>query len=67
MYMYTYIYIYKYKYICSYIYILIYYTEHTLHLSISDSSYTVLYLDPIYTGIFKMIIGVLTTCHTQHT
>ena len=21
----------------------------------------------IYTGLFKMIVGVLTTCHTQHT
>ena len=20
-----------------------------------------------YTGLFKMIVGVLTTCHTQHT
>jgi len=22
---------------------------------------------PIYTGLFKMIVGVLTTCHTNYT
>jgi len=39
-----------------------------LLLTIMTTSCTVLLLHAMrYTGLFEMIVGVLTTCHTQHT
>jgi hypothetical protein len=36
-----------------------------VHLAIFPSAQTDIQLN--YTGLFEMIVGVLTTCHTQHT
>ena len=51
-----------------YIYIYIYTHTHThIHTGLSFLIIPYIYILYIYTGLLKMIVGVLTTCHTQYT
>jgi len=78
-YIYIYMYIYTYIYVCTCIYTTVYihvYTHTYIYIYMYMYTYICIYIHIYmyirvyirqYTGLFKMIVEVLTTCHTQYT